>query len=184
MARISLVLCDLCGDKMNDEEVDLYKVNLICEKEDENSYDRLETGEICRTCYHALIDRLKGDKVALQSRRETVEKPPAKNATEAPPEQVESPYGAPDKPIGQNTTDGRTPTKELLDDELQVVPSRFEKRKAERAARKMRGSCPHNFKMWKDGKVVCGPPPDGFNGELDKLDNPNGCGKTLNEAEY
>jgi hypothetical protein len=169
---------------MNNTEVDCYKVSLISEKAKD-----LETGEICTVCYKALMGRLKGDKPAIHARREAVEKAPKPRATQranrAAEDEPESAYEPAMPSIGQAKDDGREATKELLEDELQVVPSRFDKRKASQAARKMRGGgCPHSFKSYRDGKAVCGPPPDGFNGDLAKLDNPNGCGKVLTESEY
>jgi len=196
MARVNLVLCDLCGKKINDEEVDSYRVNLICEKEQIGGGhlgpDALETGEICLKCYAALLHRLKSDKKSpiletpVESPTQTASGATREPRARAATQDTESEYEAPSAPATepQRGSTGES-TKELLEDELRVVPSRFDKLKAMVAAKKIRGSsCPHSFKSYRDDGVVCTGPPDGFSGDLEMLDNPNGCGKKLTKGEY
>jgi hypothetical protein len=54
-------------------------------------------------------------------------------------------------------------------------------RLANKVVSEQKGACPHHFKSYQDGKIVCGPAPDGFKGELASF---KGCGNALTAAEY
>jgi len=174
MARISLIICDLCKEQMSDAEGGQYKVTL--------SFNKDLEGEICGKCHGALMARLLSDeKPKLTSKK--AKKKPQLNATRSTTSATPDLYGPPEELSGPSEEDkaGREPTKELLEDEMTKVPSRFDKKIASKVVRAIKGSCPHHFKSYQDGKIVCGAAPDGFQGELASF---KGCGNILTKAEY
>lgn len=184
MARISLVICDLCKNQIEQDDVGKYEVSLVLN----GSLPQLETGEACRKCYTALFNRLKSPKkIELKPKTTKKHEKPYSGSTKAwdlgVEDGAEDGYAGPVKAIGPSEEEKgeRKATKELLEDELTKVPSRFNKAKATSIVNKARSKCPHHFKNWNDGKVICGPAPDGFEGELASF---KGCGQALSAKEY
>ena len=186
MARISLIICDLCGDKINEDEAGQYEVSLIC-----NSNGSIEPGEMCGSCYKALLLRLRSEtKPVLRAAEKSLEKrtdpvaTPASSTTSAAPEASEPALGPSEAEKAE-----RKPTKELLDDELTKVPSKFNRRKAEAKVTEMKGgTCPHYFKSVDDkGRIICSAAPPGASIPADAQGHrvsTGGCGKVLTKAEY
>lgn len=174
MARISLIICDLCKNQMNTEESqEEYSVTLSSLNETETS------GEICFKCYKSLLNRLKSPE-KLEVKKAVAAKPPLvkplADYQEAPEPGEATPIAAEDYERPAESTE------ELLDQEIKIVPSNFDRRKAVKAMREMNdGSCLHHFKTFRDGKVVCADAPGGVEGELAGF---KGCGKVLNARQY
>lgn len=176
MARINLIICDLCKEQIKEKDSGIYEITLTANK----GVDA-DNGEVCPDCYNALLQRLKspnGPKILQR---------PQKNLADNSDVTVDrlpiASLPAPEKSLGPSEEEKvkREPTKVLLDDEMVKVPSNFDRAIAAKVVREQRGACEHHFKSFKDGRVVCGNPPDGFEGELASF---RGCGKVLTAAEY
>ena len=177
MARINLIVCDLCREQIDNEDGGKFKIGL-----EGPEFSML--GEICSTCYEALLARLKSEK--SPSTVKASKGSPVKQALVTPdvPIDDELSYADPNQvPVGPSVEEkaDRAATKELLEDELNVVPSRFDKRKANKIVEKNKDACPHHFKTWQDGKVICAAAPNGVDGPLNSF---RGCGKILITSEY
>ena len=179
MARISLILCDLCKEKISKEDDGAFEISLIQNVGEGN----LLAGEICAKCHASLTARLLStEKLNVRSPQQpaAVRKTARDLLVEKTAEDL---YEAPEAPIGPTKEEkaGRKPTSDLLEDELVQVPSLFDLKRANKVVDILKGGCPHHFKSWADGRVTCGPAPDGFQGALAST---RGCGKILTAAEY
>lgn len=187
MARITI--CDLCKERIKDEESKQGELTLsfyeaIIDTDDTDGIDREHKelcGELCHKCTTLLRKTIQGEKPLVAEKAQ--KKPSHRTRTQEPDEEEDVLYAAPDAPLGPSEEEkaAREPTKELLDDEMVKVPSRFDKRRANKIIDKQKGKCPHHFKSFKDGKVVCSAAPDGYQGDFASF---RGCGKTLQPGEY
>jgi hypothetical protein len=201
MARITI--CDLCKNRIKDDEskqgeltLSFYtNIELVpcgntdcvedafckpCTDQDIPKHQEL-VGELCQSCTTLLRKTITGDSPLRPP--QSLQKKPEQFGAPAVESVSVSPYALLEKAVGPSEEEKseREPTKELLDDEMVTVKSRFDKRIALQVVNKQKGSCPHHFKTFNDGKVTCGPAPDGMQGELATF---KGCGKTLIASEY
>ena len=191
MARITI--CDLCKERIRDDEskqgeltLSFYVHDESTEKvfgEDEGLMDKHTelTAELCLSCTTLLRKTIAGDDPLTPP--ESLQKKPEHFGAPAVEGPLANSYAPPGDAVGPSEEEkaSREPTKELLDDEMVKVKSRFNKDSASKVVRKQKGSCAHHFKSFLDGKVRCGPAPDGMKGELSTF---KGCGKTLVASEY
>jgi hypothetical protein len=207
MARITI--CDLCKQRIKDDEskqgeltLSFYVANVPKEA---SLCDNAECGaipgvycdpcsdkgllskhtalvaELCHSCTTLICKTITGDdplikpQVAPQIAPQRVGQRPQATPSVA--------YAPPEKALGPSEEEKaeRTPTKDLLEDEMVKVPSRFDRTVANKAVSEQKGTCAHHFKSFRDGKVVCGNAPDGFKGDLASF---RGCGNVLTAAEY
>jgi len=168
MARISLIICDLCKNEMTKEESgEEYSVTLS------SLNGGNKNGEACEKCFTALLNRLlstQKPKVIVKST------PPSQPVAVSKPETISE---KPVAPVAQASSS----TEELLEDEIKHVPSNFNPRKAAKAVREMNNgeTCLHHFKSFKDNRFICIDAPGGLEGELSGF---KGCGKPVSASEY
>jgi len=176
MARINLIVCDLCKKQMT-ATLEYRLAFFIDQKDDRNhNYD----GEICQECFETLeVWFLAPNDVTLEKPYKSLsdclhdmvlDQQP--QPTPRPPAQIK----ALDPSKQSDSTRGK-----IEAGELNIVKSSFDKNKANTLVNKIKGSCPHHFKRYDDGKIVCVGPPDGFTGEFSSS---KGCGKNLTDAEF
>lgn len=185
MARITI--CDLCKERIRDDESKQGELTLsfYVQKGEEdkglmNDHEEL-CAELCLKCTTLLRITIEGE-VPMRS-PESPQKNRSGDATTPSDTKTTVSYAPPGKAVGPSEKDKATrePTKELLDDEMVKVRSRFDKHKASKIIREQKGPCDHHFKSFHDGKIICGDAPQGIKGDLASF---RGCGKTLTKAEY
>lgn len=179
MARITI--CDLCKERIKNDETRRGELSLsFFATEDMSEKDEV-LAELCDKCTDLILKTIKGDEPLVAQKAQ--KKPVLRTRTQEPEEEEDDLSDAPVAPLGPSAEEkaAREPTKELLDDEMVKVPSRFDKKRANKIIDKQKGKCPHHFKSFKDGKVVCSAAPDGYQGDFASF---RGCGKALMEGEY
>lgn len=195
MARITI--CDLCKDRIKDDESKQGELTLsfyvpITKLEGDTHEDGEETegsfgehkelaAELCHSCTSILRKAIEGDDPLVTSK--SPPKNPKRSRESVVEHRLADAYGDAGESLGPSEEEkaAREPTKELLDDEMAKVPSRFDKRKAAKIVASQKDKCGHHFKSYKEGAIICGPAPKGIQGELANF---KGCGKTLTKAEF
>lgn len=203
MARITI--CDLCKERIKDDEskqgeltLSFYtNIELVpcgnsdCSGDsfckpclDQNIPKHQElVGELCNKCATLLRETIEGDDPL--TKRQPAPIISAVSMTPTPKQSTSGGYAPLEKAIGPTLEEKATrePTKELLEDEMVKVPSRLDRKIANKAIKEMKGgtTCQHFFKTFRDSKVICSDAPGGIEGELAGF---KGCGKVLTKAEY
>lgn len=163
------------------EEGDVeYTIALIASEKTSGGEDNNYNGEICTECFETLRNWL------LAPSNAALEKP-NKSLSDGLHDMVLSTISAPadQEPVEikaiepPRAKDGRG---KIEEGELNIVKSRFDIKKANQIVTETKGKCPHHFKSFEDGKIVCGNAPPGlsipdYKGAL------VGCGKILTEGE-
>ena len=182
MARISLIICDLCKKQM-EESHEEYSVAISFCVPDETSPTNVtggeHKGETCKECFETLRNwMLAPAEAALEKPNKSLSDglhgmveattPPVEDGEPAAVKALEPP-----KPIDKKRG-------KIEKGELNVVASRFDRHKAASIINEQKGSCAHHFKRFEEGKIICGNVPPGYTGEFANF---SGCGKILTETE-
>jgi hypothetical protein len=179
MAQITI--CDLCKKQVK-KRTGLSKLSLSAYI---NKLKRQVEAELCESCVTELVARLDADEDIAP--REPLQSPVKTSSTQVgsvvDSSQVPT-LAVASKP--QKSASGKA-TEELLDDEMVIIPPAKDLRKGSKDARKTnaeivkkRGSCPHQFKRYENGVIICIDAPPGVQGEFATT---RGCGKKLREDE-
>lgn len=183
MARISLIICDLCKIQMTEEESRQDNCVTLLSLGEEK-----QTGEICPKCFKSLMHRLTSVEKPV-----VVTKSPAQSAplldqkslskAEINLEGAQTEVQPPGVTVIKQNIEGRESSDQLHDDEMNIVPSLFDKRKARKALREMNGgsNCLHHFTSFRNGKIICSPAPPGIEGEHAGF---RGCGEIVPAKHY
>lgn len=180
MARITI--CDLCKERIKDDESKQGGLTLLFYLESEPTQEPQKlSGELCQKCTTLLRETISGDDPLIKPQAATII--PTVGTAPTPQVTTADTYGPIEKAVGPSAEEkaSREPTKELLEDELVKVKSRFDRSKAAKIVAEQKGKCAHHFKSFRDGKIVCSSAPDGFEGELASF---KGCGQILEPGEY
>lgn len=166
MARISLVICDLCKEKIAPKHDGLYEISLIKNGKDA----QLEAGEICSKCYRALLNRLMSEE-KLKAQSVVTQQSRVIQTQDEPTKRTQSKSGK------------NIPTDGLEEFELQAIPPSLDLNRGSkdiaRLNREAAKKCPHLYKRYKDGAIICTDATD-VKGPLAGF---KGCGKKLQKNE-
>lgn len=174
MARVSLIICDYCK-----EARELLGGTLTLSIDEGHEKPTNSSWEICHECAYNLEKTLKAPNVIQKPRSYFLLEDAMARATQCG-ELPEHPKGdlcdtAPSSPRPRGKK-----TDALLEGELVNVKSTFNKEEANRKVESTRSKCPHHFKSYEDGKIICGNSPIDAQGPFAGT---KGCGKTLGEHE-
>lgn len=170
MAKVTV--CDLCKKAILDESD--YSICIAHETDKEQTH----SGEVCTECFETLqnwllapaAEALRDPKKSLSDGLHEMVRPNVEVVEDAEPAEIKAL-----EPPRSSDKRGK-----IEEGELNVVKSRFDKRKANKVVSETKGKCDHHFKSFEDGKIICSPAPPGFQGELATF---RGCGKILTETE-
>lgn len=183
MARLSLIICDVCKKQMSDEDAaEEYSVALFRVGTDGSTPESLHDGEICIECFETLRNWLLAPTTAALEK-------PNKSLSDGLHDMVQTTASVADdaepaeiKALEPPKTKGERG--KIKEGELNLVKSRFDAQKANQVVKETKGACSHSFKSMQDGKIICSNAPPGFTvpggykgGSL------TGCGKILTEGD-
>jgi len=202
MARITI--CDLCKNRIKDKESEqgllalsfyIFLEVVPCGNADCATSDiycapcaggviskpaKLDA-ELCLSCTTMLRKAIEGDEPLRAAQKP--EKKPARFEAPAVEYTLVDAYGPAGEALGPSEEEKavREPTKELLEDEMTRVPSRFNKSTAAKVVAAKKDKCNHWFKSYEEGSIICGDAPLGIKGALANF---KGCSKKLVKGEY
>lgn len=193
MARISMIICDWCKNEFDEESV---KDGIVLKRSD----GKEKEFEICRECLKTIKARLEArslnnvtfQRVYSRNSEEKLEDAIARIETNV--EEMDEP-GAPEvfaegdiriiedeqpkKSKEQFEREFRAASK-LKHGELKQIPSGWRAPTRQEIIEEERSrGCPHKFKSYDGGKVICVDAPPGYHGEGPRT----GCGKVLQPDE-
>lgn len=189
MARITI--CDLCKQRISDESEPnkltlSFYANAPQETEDAGP-DHILDAELCEKCTGVLRNRIESPDAL------TIAPAPQNPIYVAGDLRVEDAIstlpGPATNAVGPSEEDkaNRTPTEDLLEDEIHKVPSSVDLRKGSKGVRdlnrkivKDKGPCAHHYKSFEEGTVMCADAPPDIRGPYANF---KGCGKSLMDDE-
>jgi len=172
MARISLVICDWC--KKNFEEPSLQN-SVVLNRSD----GKTKKFEVCKECLSNIKSRMENSIAGQVYSKVYNSNEKLSNAIARIETKVKELNHTPVEI--QDITPPGEPTDELLDGELQRIPSTFRQpTRAEIANAEKLAGCPHHFKSFNGSFAICVDAPENMRGPLATF---HGCGKKLSDKE-
>lgn len=179
MARITI--CDLCKQQIKKDEAGPFGLGLSRPEP-----VGIVEMEVCGICATLLIELFESDEPPAAFLKNEVKEVRTRSTLTLPASPA-----APlefSEPVGPTAAEKakRQPTDELLEDEINKVPSAVNHTKGSRelaekwAEEDRQKGCEHHFKTFEDGKIICADAPKGMRGKHSSF---KGCGKRLGMGE-